>query len=151
DRVPVGGDAVEGAIAAAAVPAVHGRDAPAQTLADLGQPIAVGGFVVLVGVHGAVDLFAGQAARVEHVAMGRFEVDALHKVAVHRTTPAQVGRAAEQGDLRARCLDRQFPTGLLPQLRGPRPCSQDQGPRFVTPFVRVHADDFAFFRYDGAD
>src|SRR5438128_762215 len=58
DRVPVGRDGVESPVAAAAVAAIHGRITAAQALPYLRQPAAVGRLVIIVWVHGIVDLLA---------------------------------------------------------------------------------------------
>src|SRR5437016_1630245 len=104
--MPIGGDAVERAETTTTKAAVHGGIAPAQTLTNLWQPIAIRRLVVLVGIDGVVDLLAGQAAGVNDVAVGRLEVDALDEVAVNDAATAEINGAAKERDLSARRLHR---------------------------------------------
>src|SRR5260221_11755406 len=97
--MPIGRDTVESAVAAAAVATVHGRVATAETLTHLWQPIAVGRFVVIVRIDGVLNLFAGQAADVKHVAVRRLEVDSLDEVAINRATATGICRPTKQSHL----------------------------------------------------
>src|SRR5262245_46736935 len=98
--MPIRSDRVERSVAAAAITTVHGGIATAEPLAHLRQPIAIGGFVILVGVDGLIDFLARQTAGVNHLAVSRLEVQTLDEVGVNRAAPAEIGRAAVKGDLR---------------------------------------------------
>src|SRR5262245_16792433 len=141
DGVPVGGDGVQGAVAAAAVTAVQGGVTAADPLADLRQPVAVGRLVVVVRIDRVVDLLAGQAAGVDHVAVRRLEVDPLDEVAVDRPAPRAVGRPAEEGHLRPARLHRQPQPQAAGQLRRPRAGREHHVPTGIPALVGLDADD----------
>src|SRR5262249_12924177 len=119
DRMPVGRDRVQGAVTAAAVAAVHRGITPAQALPYRGQPIAVGGFVVLVGIDRVLRLFTRDAAGVNHLAVRRLEVEPLHKTAIDGAAAAEIGRATIERDLRPARLHGQLDADVLAELRRP--------------------------------
>src|SRR6266850_922196 len=93
DRMPVRRDVVEGAVAAPAVAAPQSGIAPVQALAHAGQPVAVGGLVVMVRIDRLAKFLSCQAAGVDHLAVGRLEVDAVDEVAVDRASAETRGLA----------------------------------------------------------
>src|SRR5712692_112890 len=128
--MPIGRNAIEGAVAAPAVTAFHYRIPAAQASPDLRQPRTVSSFVVGVWVNRIVDLFAGQAAGVNHFAVSGLEIDAMNKVAVDRSPLSEVRRTSKKCHLAAASLDRQRATHSRCQTS--RPGTGRQNYRFAS-------------------
>src|SRR6266849_5257743 len=125
--MPIGRDGVEGAVPASAVAAFHDGIAPAQALAQLRQPGTVGRLVVSVRVDGVVDLLPRETTGVNHVAVSRFEIDAVNEIAIDRAVLAKIGWAAEKRHLGATRLDRQRTSHPARQTSGPGTGGQYHG------------------------
>src|SRR5207302_6179008 len=79
------------------------------------------------------------------------EVKPLHKIAVDRTSAAEIGRPAKESHLSPAGLNGKLNASFTGEPRCPRPRRQNDGLASVMPFVGVDAGDPVTIQYQSLD